>query len=167
MIGGQSSLVGRRVGVKQEFDTSTSVSNITGPAKVTRSGRLFSPDIAPPTIQRPLVITPASVPASLPDQVPASAPAAESSDARGRGIATDVPDRAEALKTTNVEASKQEMEEILKIIKKSDFNVVEQLGHTPSKISMLSLLLCSEAHAKCCTPKFSLPFLNDFSSQNL
>ena len=40
------------------------------------------------------------------------------------------------------------MEEILKIIKKSDYNVVEQLGQTPSKISMLSLLLCSEAHAK-------------------
>ena len=54
----------------------------------------------------------------------------------------------EAPKSVNVEASQQEMEEILKIIKKSDFNVVEQLGHTPSKISMLSLLLFSEAHAK-------------------
>ena len=40
------------------------------------------------------------------------------------------------------------MEEILKIIKKSDYNVVEQLGQTPSKISMLALLLCSETHAK-------------------
>src|ERR1043165_6149736 len=40
------------------------------------------------------------------------------------------------------------MEEILKIIKQSDYNVVEQLGQTPSKISMLALLLCSEAHAK-------------------
>ena len=40
------------------------------------------------------------------------------------------------------------MEEILKIIKKRDYNVVEQLGQTPSKISMLSLLLYSEAHAK-------------------
>ena len=40
------------------------------------------------------------------------------------------------------------MEEILKIIKKSDFNEVEQLGQTPSKISMLALLLCPEAHAK-------------------
>ena len=47
-----------------------------------------------------------------------------------------------------MEASKQEMEEILKIIKKSDYNVVEQLGQNPSKISMLSLLLCSEAYAK-------------------
>ena len=40
------------------------------------------------------------------------------------------------------------MGEILKIIKKSDYNMVEQLGQTPSKISMLSLLLCFEAHAK-------------------
>ena len=40
------------------------------------------------------------------------------------------------------------MEEILKIIKRSDYNVVEQLGQTPSKISMLALLLCSEAHVK-------------------
>ena len=40
------------------------------------------------------------------------------------------------------------MEEILRIIKRSDYDVVEQLGKTPSKISMLALLLCSEAHAK-------------------
>ena len=46
------------------------------------------------------------------------------------------------------ETSQKEMEEILKIIKKSDYNVVEQLGQTPSKISMLALLLCSEADAK-------------------
>ena len=35
-----------------------------------------------------------------------------------------------------------------RIIKKSDYDVVEQLGQTPSKISMLALLLCSEAHGK-------------------
>ena len=46
------------------------------------------------------------------------------------------------------EATKKEMEEILKIIKRSDYNVVEQLGKTPSKIFMLALLLCSEDHAK-------------------
>ena len=40
------------------------------------------------------------------------------------------------------------MDEILKIIKKSDYKIVEQLGQTPSKISMLSLLLCSETHAQ-------------------
>ena len=40
------------------------------------------------------------------------------------------------------------MDEILKIIKRSNFKIVEQLGKTPSKISMLSLLLCSDAHAR-------------------
>lgn len=45
-----------------------------------------------------------------------------------------------------VAVSKKEAEEFLRIIKKSDHKVVDQLNHTPSKISMLSLLLSSEAH---------------------
>ena len=94
------------------MDVDIGVSNITGPAKVTRNGRLFSPDIAPPTAQRPVVITPISVHATIPIQVPILTPGAESSDARGKGIATDVPAQTEAPKTTTVEASKQEMEEI-------------------------------------------------------
>ena len=49
---------------------------------------------------------------------------------------------------TNEEPSAHEMAEILKIIKRSDFKIVEQLGKTPSKISILSLLLCSDAHAR-------------------
>ncbi|XP_050877822.1 uncharacterized protein LOC127081624 [Lathyrus oleraceus] len=36
--------------------------------------------------------------------------------------------------------------EFLKIIKKSDYKVVDQLHQTPSKISILSLLMCSPAH---------------------
>ena len=58
------------------------------------------------------------------------------------------PAQTEVPKEVVEDTSKQEMEEILKIIKKGDYNVVEQLGQTPSKISMLTLLLCSEAHAK-------------------
>lgn len=42
--------------------------------------------------------------------------------------------------------STQEVEELLKIIRKSDYKIVDQLGQTPSKISILSLLLCSEVH---------------------
>ncbi|KAI5430587.1 hypothetical protein KIW84_034975 [Lathyrus oleraceus] len=37
-------------------------------------------------------------------------------------------------------------DEVLRLIKKSEFNVVEQLLQTPSKISVLSLLMNSEAH---------------------
>lgn len=39
-----------------------------------------------------------------------------------------------------------EAEEFLRLIKKSYYKVVDQLSHTPSKISILSLLLSSEAH---------------------
>ncbi|KAK8623538.1 hypothetical protein V6N13_118421 [Hibiscus sabdariffa] len=40
--------------------------------------------------------------------------------------------------------------EFLKILKHSDFNVVEQLNKLPARISMLSLLLSSEPHATPC-----------------
>ena len=40
----------------------------------------------------------------------------------------------------------EEFEELMKIIKRSDYKIVEQLNQTPSKISILSLLLCSESH---------------------
>ncbi|XP_050889358.1 uncharacterized protein LOC127094581 [Lathyrus oleraceus] len=43
-------------------------------------------------------------------------------------------------------APSSEVDEFLRIIKKSDYRVVDHLNQTPSKISMLSLLLCSEAH---------------------
>lgn len=39
-----------------------------------------------------------------------------------------------------------EVEEFLHIIKKSDYKVVNQLNQTLSKISMMYLLMCSEAH---------------------
>lgn len=39
-----------------------------------------------------------------------------------------------------------EVDEFLCIIKRNDYRVVEQLNQTPSKILMLSLLMCSEAN---------------------
>ena len=76
--------------------------------------------------------------------IPTNTPAAET---RGKSIQVE-PFRTKAQSLTIPKTSKKEMEEILKIIKRSDYDVVEQLGQTPSKISMLALLLCSEAHAK-------------------
>ena len=38
------------------------------------------------------------------------------------------------------------MDDILKIIKMSDYKIVDQLLQTPSKISILALLLNSSAH---------------------
>lgn len=40
----------------------------------------------------------------------------------------------------------EEDEEFLRIINKSDYKVVSSLNQTPSKISILSLLLSSKAH---------------------
>jgi hypothetical protein len=40
----------------------------------------------------------------------------------------------------------KDVDELLRIIRKSDYKGVNQLFQTPSKISILSLLLCSEAH---------------------
>jgi hypothetical protein len=39
-----------------------------------------------------------------------------------------------------------EVKEFLHLIKKSDYKVVDQLNQTPSKISMLALLMSSKAH---------------------
>src|ERR1051325_7185007 len=39
-----------------------------------------------------------------------------------------------------------EFEELMRLIRKSDYNIIEQLHHTPSKMSILSLLFYSEAH---------------------
>lgn len=42
--------------------------------------------------------------------------------------------------------SLNESQEFLVLIRKRDFKIVDQLGQTPSKISVLSLILSSEAH---------------------
>lgn len=41
---------------------------------------------------------------------------------------------------------KVDNDEVLKLIKKSEYSMVEQLLHTPLKIYMFSLLMSSEAH---------------------
>ena len=81
---------------------------------MTRTGRIFSPDISPPTT----TTTPVWITVDKP-----------STDARGKEKMIE-PARMEvpAKDITVEEPSTQEMEEILKIIKKSDYKIVEQLG---------------------------------------
>ena len=81
---------------------------------MTRTGRTFSPNILPPTT----TTTPVRITMDKPNI-----------DTRGKekviepaGI--DAPTKD----TDSEEPSTQEMEEIRKIIKKSDFKIVEQLG---------------------------------------
>ena len=128
------------------------ISNIAGTSKITRSGRIFSPEISPPTAvfgptaipKITYVIVPTSVPTNNDNAIPIPISAAEK---KGKNVQEE-PVLTKAQSLVIPETSQKEMEEILRIIKKSDYDVVEQLGQTPSKISMLALLLCSEAHAK-------------------
>ena len=105
---------------------------------------------APKVTPTPIIIsanTPIDKVVTTPVIILTDTPASELTETRGKGVMIELV-RMKAQSLTIPETSKKEMEEILKIIKRSDYDVVEQLGQTPSKISTLALLLCSEAHAK-------------------
>ena len=117
-------------GIKQNLkikEADLDVGNIVGTNKITRSGRVFSPEISLKTVNKPVVIPPAiPIGASTTTLVltPIVTPAIESSGTREKE-AIGEPSRTEAPRKFVVESSKQEIEEILKIIKKSDYNMVE------------------------------------------
>ena len=100
-------------------DKTDNVTNIAGSNKVTRTEITFSPNISPPITTATLVRITVDKP---------------STGARGKEKSIE-PARMEApaKDIATEEPSTQEMEEILKIIKKSDFKIVEQLGKTPPR----------------------------------
>ncbi|XP_050895541.1 uncharacterized protein LOC127102176 [Lathyrus oleraceus] len=89
---------------------SEDVTNITGMSRMTRSGRIYTPEFN---------VTP-------------QGPAKESTVAA-------------PTKEPEVVQSEDDVE-FLKLIKRSDYKVMDQLHQTPSKISILSMLLNSKAH---------------------
>ncbi|XP_050908104.1 uncharacterized protein LOC127121698 [Lathyrus oleraceus] len=89
---------------------SEDVTNIAGMSRMTRSGRIYTPEFN---------VTP-------------QGPTKEST------VVTPT-------KETEVVQS-EDVVEFLKLIKRSDYKVVDQLHQTPSKISIMSLLLNSQAH---------------------
>ncbi|XP_050876694.1 uncharacterized protein LOC127080417 [Lathyrus oleraceus] len=89
---------------------SEDVTNIAGMSRMTRSGRVYTPEFNV-TPQRPTKESTVAAPTKEPEVV-------QSEDAV----------------------------EFLKLIKRSDYKMVDQLHQTPSKISILSLLLSSQAH---------------------
>ncbi|XP_058726008.1 uncharacterized protein LOC131597321 [Vicia villosa] len=95
--------------------------NFVGTGRITRSGRVFSPQ---------------------PVQNNADALARS----KGKQEVTDDQDSPIQNGASNNAVSSKDLEELLRIIKKSDYEVVEQLGQTQSKISILQLLMCSEGH---------------------
>jgi hypothetical protein len=93
------------------------VINIDGTGRMTRSGRVFA--------QKPLQ-----------ENVEVLAPPANK----------DISSKAVETEVSRGKDPQEEVDEFLRIIRKSDYKVVDQLNQTPSKISMLSLLMSSEAH---------------------
>ncbi|KAI5413512.1 hypothetical protein KIW84_057907 [Lathyrus oleraceus] len=101
--------------------TISSIISIIDVTKVTRSGRVFGP-VFPKNVEVCLVGKKVEVPALD----PVSAPKCQSGE------------------SSNLKPNDDD--ELLRLIKKSEFNVVEQLLQTPSKILVLSLLMNFEAH---------------------
>lgn len=56
-------------------------------------------------------------------------------------------------------SSSQEVKELLRLIRKSDYKVIDHLSQTPHKISILSLLLCSVAHTNALMKLLSSSFV--------
>ncbi|KAI5404311.1 hypothetical protein KIW84_051458 [Lathyrus oleraceus] len=113
---------------------SSSVVNIADVSGLTRSGRVFS---APPKPQIDVRVDIDSVECPI-----------------GNAVSTPNPALiAKPSSTSRTPASvgpsgnmKEDCDEMMKLIKRSEYNVVDQLLQTPFKISVLSLLLNSEPH---------------------
>ncbi|KAI5445748.1 hypothetical protein KIW84_013834 [Lathyrus oleraceus] len=106
---------------EEDIDIGSSVvDNVGGIGGFTRSGRLF----APSTLRT-------------------NAEAEATAKAKGKQVSIEEVTTEEAPPKT---AFEKEVDEFMRIIKKSDYKVVDQLNQTPSKIFILSLLMCSEAH---------------------
>ncbi|KAI5404211.1 hypothetical protein KIW84_051381 [Lathyrus oleraceus] len=58
------------------------------------------------------------------------------------------------------------VEEFMRIIKKSDYKIVDQLNQTPSKISILSLLMCSKAHRNALLKMLNMAYVPQEISVN-
>ncbi|XP_050890577.1 uncharacterized protein LOC127095987 [Lathyrus oleraceus] len=89
---------------------SEDVTNIAGMSRMTRNGRIYTPEFNV-TPQGPNNESTVAAPTKEPGVVPS-----------------------------------EDVVEFLKLIKRSDYKIVEQLHQTPSKISIMSLLLNSQAH---------------------
>ncbi|XP_058754437.1 uncharacterized protein LOC131627615 [Vicia villosa] len=110
------------------------VDNVVGIGRLTRSGRIFNP----PQNTRD-------------DNIEALA------QAKGKRVVEDTVDQGQSSNSEDTVA--KEMEEFLKIIKKSEYKVVDQLSQTQSKISILQLLLCSETHRNALLRLLSAAFV--------
>lgn len=112
-------------GKEAPLPVASSVVNIVAIVNETRSGCVFG--LVPPRIMEGISAG-KKEDASAVD--PINAPTCQSYESSGLRIKDD--------------------DELLRLIKKSEFNIVDQLLQTPSKISLLSLLMNFEAHRWPC-----------------
>ncbi|XP_050889420.1 uncharacterized protein LOC127094658 [Lathyrus oleraceus] len=152
------------LGGKEIRIPNTEIVNIAGAEGMTRSGRVFAPKYTPWVSPAPTIVSPKekATPTPTPQagaNVPAT-PTVTTAPVLTRVIDNDKAVEAEVSKGKGPMVEKEqfddhkksitfeESQEFLKLIRKSDFKIVEQLNQTPSKISILYFLLSSEDHRK-------------------
>ncbi|XP_050919812.1 uncharacterized protein LOC127137388 [Lathyrus oleraceus] len=111
-------------GQKVPLSASNLVVSISDVVKVTRSGRVFS-SVSPKVVKDVIVRKKVEAVIHLVDHI--KIPICQSGDSSDWKV-------------------KDDNGELLRMIKKSEFNIMEQLLQTPSKISILSLLINFKAH---------------------
>lgn len=129
---------------------------------MTRIGRVFAPKYTPKVASSPAIVPPrekivptpppwagAFVPTTLvvtivPSTKGTTRKVAEVESSKGKEMVNE----HEQVEGHEKHIIVEEGQEFLKLIKKGDFKIVDKLDQTPSKISILSLLLSSEAHRK-------------------
>ncbi|XP_050877617.1 uncharacterized protein LOC127081402 [Lathyrus oleraceus] len=123
---------------KPSDDESLNVDNFVGTGRITRSGRVYSPQNGQ-------------------DNADALA------KAKGKQVMGDnleyVPVNALKPNAIHGTSSSEEVEELLRLIRKSDYKVIDHMRQTLSKISILSLLLCSKAHSNALMKLLSSSFV--------
>src|ERR1043165_6880179 len=112
-------------GKEKPIPTLSTVVNIAKIGRVTRSGRVYT--LLPP--KQPIAPAVGQNPVNTPPENPMGIPFGNLNINVGPSDGTNV---------------NSDFDEILKLIKKSEYRVVDQLMQTPSKISIQSLLLNSE-----------------------
>ncbi|KAI5429344.1 hypothetical protein KIW84_034087 [Lathyrus oleraceus] len=125
---------------------STSVTTIADVSGLTRSGRVFSAPakaVSSESVERP-------VGNAVNVQNPALDVAKPSSSVQKTPVSSDGPSGI----------VDEESDEMLRLIRKSEYNIVDQLLHTPSKISILSLLLNSEPHRESLQKVLDLAYVD-------
>ncbi|KAI5418509.1 hypothetical protein KIW84_042946 [Lathyrus oleraceus] len=123
---------------------SSSVVNIADVSGLTRSGRVFSPP--KPQARADCAVRPVGNAVNPPNPAPVAKPSS-----------------VQKTHTSSVGPSgtvNEDCDEMLRLIKKSEYNVVDQLLQTPSKISVLSLLLNSEPHREALQKVLDLAYVD-------